>query len=424
MPRIATLPRGPIARGTVATAAVMGGRLLALAAQMLLVARLLRPDSFAQYVAVGALAFLIGGGTTFGTQLLVLRDVARGNGRAMLATGLGTWRRLVLPLFGLYLLACHSLGLLGAAPLMVLGVGAAELLLQPLLQLMAAVCQGRGAVPLGQAWLALPLLFRAMLFLGVLMAAPDEPMTWLGGVHLVAAAAAVVLMLRFGAVQIPPPQEWRALRGSEWVPAGSFALLGITAIAQTEVDKLLAVRLLAPGAAGLYAAASRVQSAVVLPVLAMMLSAMPRLFGKLEGDRRLVLALGAASLGYASLVGPILWLLAPCVEWLLGVSYAGVGGVLRTLLWALPAQALRLVALNVLMSKGNPGARVSVELLGVLCLAVAALLAPRVGYGFAAAVVLAEWAATLFAAGATAFQLNGRGAGSPPARGRRKENDV
>lgn len=70
MPRIATLPRGPIARGTVATAAVMGGRLLALAAQMLLVARLLRPDSFAQYVAVGALAFLIGGFTTFGTQLL------------------------------------------------------------------------------------------------------------------------------------------------------------------------------------------------------------------------------------------------------------------------------------------------------------------------------------------------------------------
>ena len=406
--RIVDLPRGRVARGTVATTAVMAVRVCALAVQMLLAARLLQPESFAHYVAVGVLAVLLGGLSTFGTQLLVLRDVARGEGIESFAIGLGTWRWLALPLFGIYLLACQSMGLLGGAWLLILGVGVAEFFLQPLLQLIAAVLQGRGAVPLGQGWLVAPLAARALLILGLTLVSPPEPLAWLGGVHLVASLAPVVLMLRFGGVGVPSHRQWRRLLGKEWGAAAGFALLGVTANAQAELDKLLAVRLLPLGAAGLYAAASRVLGAVVLPVMAMLVSAMPRLFGKVEWDRRLVSALATASLAYACLAGGAVWVLAPCVGWLLGPGYAGVEEVLRTLLWALPAQSLRLVALNVLMTKGSPATRVGVEAFGMACLVSVALGMRAAGYGLAAAVVLAEWATMLVAVGVIALQVGRR----------------
>lgn len=177
----------------------------------------------------------------------------------------------------------------------------------------------------------------------------------------------------------------------------SYAALNITATSPAELDKTLATKMLPLGIAGVYAAGGRVISAATLPVIAMMLSALPRLFG--EGRHQpkrtayLLRWIFGVALAYSVALAVVLWFIAPVFGWIFGAKYRGLDHMIRWLCIAIPGMALRLAAGSVLMALGKPWMRVGFEVAGLMILIVAAvLLTTHFGaIGMPLALACAEW---------------------------------
>jgi O-antigen/teichoic acid export membrane protein len=179
-----------------------------------------------------------------------------------------------------------------------------------------------------------------------------------------------------------------------------YAALALTTTSPAELDKTLATRLLPLGAAGLYAAGARIIGAATLPVIAMMLSALPRLFREGQNDLKRTAHLlrwvsGAAFL-YSTALAVLLWFIAPAFAWLFGPKYQGVEQAVRWLCLAVPGMALRVAAGNVLMALGKPWMRVGFEAtgVGILTIAAATLTASFGAKGMTLALTCSEWGMT------------------------------
>src|SRR5690606_21185565 len=131
-----------------------------------------------------------------------------------------------------------------------------------------------------------------------------------------------------------------------------------------------------------------------LPVMAMMLSAMPRLFRNdaVAGHTLQRWLLVVAGL-YGCLAAAITVLLSPWVEQLLGSVYAGVSELICLLAFSVPALCVRAAATNVLTTLQRPWLRIGLELTGWLVIVVLAqiLAQSRGSLGLAIAVICAEW---------------------------------
>ena len=397
---IARLPRGPIARATVRTSAVLGLRLLAQAGTLLIVARLLGPRQFGAFAGIAALAVMLGTLSTFGTHLVLLREVSRAPERraAVLPFALSTTLLCGLLLLGLYLLV--TLALLreaGVAAGVLLAIGSAELLLQPLLNLPAVEHQGHGRIATSQLLLALPMGLRLAAALAVWWLHPVDPLHAYALGYLLASAVALAVAVATLREVWPAPRDWRLPQLADLRDAAGYAVLNLTAAGPAELDKTLALKLLPLAAAGVYAAGARVIGALTLPVIALMLSALPRLFRETETgparSGRLLRGLFAAALAYSLLLAGVLWLAAPLFDLLFGPHYRGIDSTIRWLTLAVPGMALRIAAGGALMALGRPWMRVSFEVVGLLVLTAAALLLARVlgMAGMLIALACSEW---------------------------------
>lgn len=394
--------RGPIARGTIRTSLVLGLRLAVQAGTLLLVARMLGPRQFGVFAGIAALAVLLGTLSTFGTNLVLLGEISRSPQR----------RERILPyaipctllcgglLLVFYLLVC--LWLLDAlrVPLgAVLLVGSTELLLQPLLTLMVAEHHALGRIARSQLLQMMPLVLRLLVAVLIAVFSPDTPLVAYASGYM----AASVLALIFGAFTLPAPwpswRNWRRPESREWREAFGYAASSITRTGPAELDKTLALHLLPAGAAGIYSAAARVIGGMFVPITAMTLSALPRLFRNVHsaGGRHLLAWMFGVAFVYSLCLAALLWFAAPLFSHVFGPGYGEVGGMIRWLIPALPGLALRLVAGNALITMGMPWARVGFEVVGIITLVVASLaLADRIGIsGMPLAVACAEWAMAL-----------------------------
>ncbi len=397
---IARLPRGPIARATVRTSAVLGLRLLAQAGTLLIVARLLGPRQFGAFAGIAALAVMLGTLSTFGTHLVLLREVSRAPERraTVLPFALSTTLLCGLLLLGLYLLV--TLALLreaGVAAGVLLAIGSAELLLQPLLNLPAVEHQGHGRIATSQLLLVLPMGLRLAAALAVWWLHPVDPLHAYALGYLLASAVALAVAVATMREVWPAPRDWRLPQLADLRDAAGYAVLNLTAAGPAELDKTLALKLLPLAAAGVYAAGARVIGALTLPVIALMLSALPRLFRETETSParsgRLLRGLFAAALAYSLLLAGVLSLAAPLFDLLFGPRYQTIGETIRWLTLAVPGMALRIAAGSALMALGKPWMRVGFEMIGLLVLPAAALLLTRVlgMAGMPIALACSEW---------------------------------
>ncbi|WP_423458066.1 lipopolysaccharide biosynthesis protein [Ottowia sp. VDI28] len=389
---------GSIFRNTFRTSLVLGVRLFLQAGTLLLVARTLGPEKFGIFTGLAALAVLLGMLSTFGMHLVLLAEMSKEPAR----------RALVLPyavpstlLFGGLLLVVYGLicawllGLNNIPIEIILLIGFTEILLQPLLILMVSEHHAIGKIAYSQILQLLPIAFRMIAATGIFFLHPSRAM------HIYAACYAVasVLSLVYGASRLPARwpawRDWRLPNRNEWIDAFGYAAINVSKAGPAELDKTLALRLLPHSAAGVYAAAARVVGAITLPVTAMTLSALPKLFrdgGKLSGRYLLKWMYGAASL-YSLLIAGALWLATPWISSLFGVQYEGINSVIRLLCFAIPGMALRLVAGNALMAFGRPWIRVEFEAAGLIILLFTSMvLTDRCDMaGLALAVACAEW---------------------------------
>jgi len=392
--------RGPIARATLRTSTVLGLRLFVQAGTLLLVARMLGPHDFGAFAGVAALAVMLGTLSTFGTHIVLLAEVSREPQRraAVLPFALSTTLICGSLLFALYLLlATTLLGEAGIGLNVLIALGLAELILQPLLNLPGAEHQGHGRIATSQLLITLPLALRLLAAGTVWLLHPVDPLRDYACGYLGASALALLVATLSLRQAWPALRDWRLPRLAELRHAAGYAVLNLTATGPAELDKTLALKLLPLTAAGVYAASARVIGALTLPVVAMMLAALPRLFREGGADtpksRDLLRWLLGSSLGYGLLLAALMWLAAPAFQSLFGNHYSGLTETLRWLTLAIPGMALRIAMGGALMASGKPWLRASFELLGLIVLAVAAIiLTPRLDVAaLPVALALGEW---------------------------------
>lgn len=392
--------RGPIARATLRTSAVLGVRLFVQAGTLLLVARMLGPHDYGAFAGVAALAVMLGTLSTFGTHIVLLAEVSRDPQRraGVLPFALSTTLICGSLLFALYLLlATTLLGAAGIGTSVLVALGLAELILQPLLNLPGAEHQGHGRIATSQMLITLPLALRLLAAATVWLLHPVDPLRDYAWGYLGASALALLVATLSLRHPWPALRDWRLPRRAELRHAAGYAVLNLTGAGPAELDKTLALKLLPLAAVGVYAAGARVIGALTLPVIALMLAALPRLFREGQVDRtrsdRLLRWVFAAALGYSLLLAAALWVAAPLFDLLFGPRYHGLGDTIRWLTLAVPGMALRIAAGSALMALGKPWMRVGFELGGLVVLTAAAfVLAPRLALsGIPLALACSEW---------------------------------
>lgn len=392
--------RGPIVRATLRTSAVLGIRLLAQAGTLLIVARLLGPANFGVFAGLAALAVLMGTFSTFGTNLILLREVSRDPTRraAVLPFALSTTLLCGSLLVGLYFFIAFTLfKASGIASAVIIALGLTEMIVQPLVTLPGAEHQGHGRIATSQVLITLPLVLRMLAAIAVWAVRPDDPLETYAWGYL--AASAVSLLLAAGTLHDawPRVREWRLPRRHELCDAAGYAVLNLTGAGPAELDKTLAAELLPLTSAGVYAAGARVIGAMTLPVIAMMLSAMPRLFREWQHHRtqnaRLLGWIFGATLAYGLILTIALWLSAPLFSVLFGPRYRMIGEMIRWLALAISGITLRVSAGAILTTMGKPWMRVGFEAIGLVILSVmATLLAQQAGlYAMPLALASSEW---------------------------------
>ncbi|WP_323753986.1 lipopolysaccharide biosynthesis protein [Marinobacter sp.] len=398
------LPRGPIALGTLRTSMVLGLRLLVQAGTLLLVARMLGPEEFGAFAGIAALAMLVGTLATFGTHLVLLAGISkdRTQRKQILSYALPTTLLCGVVLLSVFLLICElMLQTERVGWNVLLAIGVAEIFLIPMLGLVVAEFLAAENTARAQMLQILPLILRLMVALVVVGGELGEPLSIYAYGYCVVAAIALFAAINCMPRPWPHFAYWRWPTGQELYESASYAVLNVTAIGPSEFDKALAARLLPLPVAGLYAAAARVVGAVSLPVIALMLSALPRLFrdggNGTYRSARLLWWIFWATVLYGTGLAFILWWGASSFVWLFGDVYHGVDEVIRWLCFAVPGMALRIAAGNVLMAVGKPWMRAGFEIAGVVVLAVAAFLytSDHGAKGMSLALVCSEWVMAL-----------------------------
>lgn len=399
--------KGPLAKSTLRTGLVLGARLFVQTSTLLLVARILGTQQFGAFAALAAIAVLLGSLSTFGMQVVLLRNVSR-SAKSELAT-----LQVALPVT----LLCSVLLLLAflittalqwehhQIPLATLGmIGAAEIILMPLLALRAAGQHGLGKVAASQLTMLLPLTLRLLAALAVMMANPENPLSAYAVGYLIAAAFALALSLLAPLPRWPGISLWRLPDRQTIAIAGGYAVLNLNRIGPTELDKALAGTLLPLDTAGIYSAASRLIGATTLPVTAMNLSALPRLFrehdNKPQKARKLLLIMYATAFCYGTAIAACAWIAAPLFPHIFGTGFQNIERMVQLLSFVIPGMALRLVGGNVIMALGRPWVRASLEGLGMTALALGALyLTSRLGdIGLITALAISEWGMAILCA--------------------------
>lgn len=277
-------------------------------------------------------------------------------------------------------------------------LGVAETIIQPLVLLCAAEHHGLGRIARSQALAILPLLLRlvtAAVIFGTDFIEPLQNYAW--GYSLSSLLALWLALLTLPAPW-PKHRAWRLPNRLELGQMVGFAAVSFTKAGPSEIDKTLAANLLPLSAAGLYASAARVIGAMTLPITAMTLSALPRLFRDSQNhenqnqSRLLAQWMFGAAVGYGTALAVTLWTAAPLFEMIFGMNYQGLTQMIQFLCIAIPGMAARLVAGNVLMGQ-RPWARVGFEATGLLTLLVtSAVLTTRFGaHGMPAALAISEW---------------------------------
>lgn len=392
--------KGPIASGTFRTSSVFGLRLVIQAGTLLLVTRLLGPRSYGAFAGLSALAVILGTLSTFGLHLVLLRHMSRDPDRReyMLSRALPATLACGTLLLAVFLTICLTGFREANVPMRILlAIGITETLLQPLLGIRASELLAGGHVARSQLLTIVPLALRLTAATGIMLISPADPLTWYGCAYLVASVTSLFIAALIMSQPWPMPNQWHWPAIAEWREAAGYAALNITATSPAELDKTLATKLLPLVDSGVYAAGQRVIGATTLPVIAMMLSALPRLFR--EGQERpertahLLRWIFAATIAYSVVLSCTLWICAPAFSLLFGTRYAGTEHMLHWLTPAIPGMALRMASGSTLMALGKPWMRVAFEATGLLCLlATSVTLTTRFGtIGMPLALACSEW---------------------------------
>lgn len=392
--------KGPIALGTVRTSFVLGLRLFIQAGTLLLVARMLGPQEFGAFAGISSVAVLFGALSTFGTNLVLLGEMSSDTAKRnyVLSYAIPTTFLCGALLIAVYMVIASWLLLGNSLPWPVLlAIGVAEVLLQPLFSLMSTEHHACGRIARAQLMLNIPLILRLLIASIIFFLDLTSAIDIYAGGYLVASALALILGAHYLPEKWPNWKYWHLPNLEKWRRSFGYAAINISRAAPAEIDKALAVKLLPIDSAGVYVAGTRVVWAITLPIAALVLSALPRLFREVNRlstkAKNLLLWMYGATFVCSLILTAILWFMAPLVEMIFGDLYQRISEIIRWLCLAVPGISMRMVSGSILVTCGSITYRVLYEFSGMLLLLLLSVaLAPEFGVlGIIFAVIVSEW---------------------------------
>ncbi|MDR3323248.1 MAG: lipopolysaccharide biosynthesis protein [Zoogloeaceae bacterium] len=373
---------GPIARATLKTSAVLLLRLLVQAAFLLMVTRLLGTEMFGVFSGVAALAVLLGGMANAGTHLVLFSEVSVDPGRrdAVLRYALPISFVAGVSLLSIYVaLALPLLWQTGLPIDIALAIGLGESMLQPFIMLIAMEMLAHNKTARSQLLLTLPLFIKLSAVFLIYLFVSENRLQIFSWSYLASIFLAFVIAKRHFSEKWPTWRTWRLPTLSELRHTSGYAILQFTASAPLEADKTLALRLLPLHTAGVYATGTRIICALVLPITAMIYSALPRLYrqhAETSSDKKkLYHWVFLATLVYSISIAIALAVIAPLFTFLFDASYADLTKMLQLLAFVVPAISLQISATNILMGQNRPWARAVLEFSGLMILLITAMTA-------------------------------------------------
>lgn len=361
---VARARRAPLARETVQVLAWNTTRLAVQLAWVVALARSLGVNGYGEYVAVAAMAIVLGGLGGFGFGMRLYQDGARTP--AQLATRWSqtvgaTWVSCIL-LATLFVSVASQL-MPGHARSLLLPLALAEIVAAPWIAQYAFLLAATGRIAAAAAVpvaLAGSRLVAASLLWSGLIPASTSSYAWL---HAFASALAVAIVAFY--CRTTPPSRSAPMRAT-WADmreSAGFASLWASGLAQTSLDKTAAYSIGGATLAGNYSAGQRFASLLALPVDTLLMAALPRLFRAVTPtESRIVKPLFLATLCYGLMAGGAVALSAPLLPSVLGTGFLGAIEMLKILGIYVPIYCLRVLAGNLLLAAGLKRWRIAAEL--------------------------------------------------------------
>ena len=322
----------------------MGLRAIAQAGVFLIVARVLGVEGYGAFAAVLAIAGTLGSFSGLGTQILLVREIARDPacfaeawGRTLAAIAISAPILLCL-----YVLFAWAVLPAGISWVTILFIGLAELLFSPLVLAGVNAYQGHERIGRAARLVLAPILPRlvgalALLPLALLLAPPLRLPAW-AALYALAAFITAGYALRLVHRDLGLPLKAEAKSLARHVREGiAFAFGGAALKLYADIDKTMLARLATLEAAGAYSAGYRVMDLAQVPLVALLISALPRFFRVGEAGSGSVIRYGwrivPIPLLYAVLVGAAMFACAPLLPLVLGTSYQSAITTLQWLAW-------------------------------------------------------------------------------------------
>lgn len=393
-------PRQALRTGAVLLTIWQFGRVGLQALWMIAIARLLGAASYGAFAGYAGLASALGAFTGVGFGLTLLQEVSRERSRfgtslrhaasATLVSGFGLW--LLFALIANLLLGHALPGVTLAC------IGIAEIVAFPATVLSSYAYQAHERPGMaGVMYAVVPMGNLVAVALFALLG-KDGSLEAYAPFHAVIACAASGAAWCVMCYQLRPPAADRALPTRREVSeSASYSLMRVIDTAMVSLDKSLVLRLAGAEVAGWYTVAFRLVSVLSIPVSALAMAALPRLFrsrGR-ANDRRLVSGLLIAAIAFGALGGGGMLAGAALLPWLLGPSFANAAHTAQMLCLAPLLMGLTAIGANVLVTSDRRVLRVAAQATGlaVLC-GLAAALIPRYGVLGAAAMLQGALAVT------------------------------
>jgi len=354
---------GKLARDTAKMTLGMGLRSFIQVGVFIIVTRVLGVADYGAYNAVLALASALGGFCGFGTQALIVRDVSRNPSHFSIAWGLAlTAITISVPiLFSIYIVLAYLVLPDSVSFYVIVLLGIAELFFAPISVAAITAYQGHERIGRSARLVLVPVVPRlvgALLLFPITQALSAElRLTVWAILYAIAALLASLYgcwLVRkdLGPAVLPSSSAlWRGLR--EGLP---FAFGGVALRLYADIDKTMLAYFTTLTTVGAYSAGYRLADMASLPVIALLIAALPRFFRAGQGELRHVLANGYRILpvpfAYAAIAGVGLYLGAEFLPYILGNHYAITISTLRWLAW-LPVISLPRMFLQDLLIGGN-----------------------------------------------------------------------
>lgn len=367
---------GRLARNTLWAITGQTARMLIQTAYFILIARLLGASGYGAFVGVAAMIAILSAFAGMGTGIVLLKEASRNP--QMLPFYWGRSLGVVAASGAVLVLVSLSIATWLLPPSIprsiVLILAISDLVLMPAHLASTQVFQARerlGVMTVLHMVLTVARLLAAVIMMTVVPTPTAQDLAWY---YLAATLFAAVVSINYVIREYGAPR-WQCqgllsdLREGSYYSLGTFAHYIIS-----NVDKALLVSLASSGAAGIYTAAQRVSEAVLMPVLALLAAATPRLFQR--GEKGIKASLTVVSrllpllLVYTIAAAVGLYLIAPLLPLLFGAQYQLTEPVARWLAVLPLVHMLHSVAADALTGAGHQRIRsivvISAAILNVL----------------------------------------------------------